>query len=40
MTGRLRRIAPLLIALVVALGLLGPCLMTYSMARPGLRRVW
>src|SRR5207244_3941279 len=26
--------------LAVALGLLGPCLMTYSMARPGLRRIW
>lgn len=24
----------------VALGLLGPCLVTYSMARPGLRRLW
>ena len=26
--------------LAVALGLWGPCLLTYSMARPGVRRVW
>jgi VanZ family protein len=26
--------------LVVALGLWGPCLLAYTMARPGLRRVW
>jgi hypothetical protein len=26
--------------LVVALGLLGPCLLAYSMAQPGLRRAW
>jgi VanZ family protein len=26
--------------MAVALGLLGPCLVTYSMARPGLRRIW
>ncbi|HEY6356217.1 MAG TPA: teicoplanin resistance protein VanZ, partial [Burkholderiaceae bacterium] len=36
-TARLSSAAELL---AVALGLLGPCLMTYSMARPGLRRVW
>lgn len=26
--------------MAVALGLLGPCLVTYSMARPGPRRIW
>jgi VanZ family protein len=34
------RLSPAVELLAVALGLLGPCLMTYSMARPGLRRVW
>ena len=34
------RLSPVAELLAVALGLLGPCLMTYSMARPGLRRVW
>jgi VanZ family protein len=34
------RLSPAAEALAVALGLLGPCLMTYSMARPGLRRAW
>ena len=34
------RLSPAAELLAVALGLLGPCLMTYSMARPGLRRVW
>ncbi|HSB98696.1 MAG TPA: VanZ family protein, partial [Burkholderiaceae bacterium] len=34
------RLSPAAELAAVALGLLGPCLMTYSMARPGLRRVW
>lgn len=34
------RLSPAAEVLVVALGLLGPCLLAYSMARPGLRRVW
>jgi VanZ family protein len=34
------RLSPAVELLAVALGLLGPCLMTYSMARPGLRRIW
>ena len=34
------RLSPVAESLAVALGLLGPCLMTYSMARPGLRRAW
>ena len=34
------RLSPAAELLAVALGLLGPCLMTYSMARPGLRRAW
>jgi VanZ family protein len=34
------RLSPAAELLAVALGLLGPCLMTYSMARPGLRRIW
>lgn len=34
------RLSPPAEVLAVALGLLGPCLVTYSMARPGLRRVW
>jgi len=34
------RLSPATELVAVALGLLGPCLMTYSMARPGLRRVW
>jgi hypothetical protein len=34
------RLSPAAELVAVALGLLGPCLMTYSMARPGLRRVW
>ncbi|MCG3188858.1 MAG: hypothetical protein LKCHEGNO_01048 [Burkholderiaceae bacterium] len=34
---RLSSVAELL---AVALGLLGPCLVTYSMARPGIRRLW
>jgi len=34
------RLSPVAELLAVALGLLGPCLMTYSMARPGLRRLW
>jgi VanZ family protein len=34
------RLSPAAEMLAVALGLLGPCLMTYSMARPGWRRVW
>jgi len=34
------RLSPVAELLAVACGLLGPCLMTYSMARPGLRRVW
>jgi hypothetical protein len=34
------RMSPAAELLAVALGLLGPCLMTYSMARPGLRRAW
>jgi VanZ family protein len=36
-TGRLSPVAEMF---AVAFGLLGPCLMTYSMARPGVRRVW
>lgn len=34
------RLSPAAELVAVALGLLGPCLMTYSMARPGLRRTW
>jgi len=34
------RLSPVAELLAVALGLLGPCLMTYSMARPGMRRAW
>jgi VanZ family protein len=34
------RLSPVAEMLAVALGLLGPCLMTYSMARPGPRRIW
>jgi VanZ family protein len=34
------RLSPAAELLAVALGLLGPCLLTYSMARPGLRRMW
>ena len=34
------RLSPAAEAIAVALGLLGPCLMTYSMARPGVRRAW
>jgi VanZ family protein len=34
------RLSPPAELLAVALGLLGPCLLTYSMAQPGLRRVW
>lgn len=34
------RLSPPAELLAVALGLLGPCLVTFSMARPGLRRVW
>lgn len=34
------RLSPAVELLAVSLGLLGPCLMTYSMARPGLRRAW
>ncbi len=34
------RLSPPAEVLVVALGLLGPCLLAYSMARPGPRRVW
>jgi VanZ family protein len=34
------RLSPAAEVLAVALGLLGPCLLTYSMARAGLRRVW
>lgn len=34
------RLSPAAELVAVALGLLGPCLMTYSMARPGLRRAW
>ncbi len=34
------RLSPPAELLAVALGLLGPCLLTYSMARPGLRRIW
>jgi VanZ family protein len=34
------RLSPPAELLAVALGLLGPCLLTYSMARPGLRRLW
>jgi len=34
------RLSPAAELLAVALGLLGPCLMTYSMARPGSRRAW
>jgi VanZ family protein len=34
------RLSPPVEVLVVAFGLLGPCLLAYSMARPGLRRVW
>jgi hypothetical protein len=37
---RATRLSPAAEVLVVALGLLGPCLLAYSMARPGLRRVW
>jgi VanZ family protein len=39
-TSTTARLSPAAELLAVALGLLGPCLMTYSMARPGLRRVW
>lgn len=34
------RLSPAAELAAVALGLLGPCLVTYSMARPGLRRLW
>lgn len=34
------RLSPAAELLAVALGLLGPCLMTYSMARSGPRRIW
>jgi VanZ family protein len=34
------RLSPPAELLAVALGLLGPCLLTYTMAQPGLRRVW
>jgi len=34
------RLSPMAELLAVALGLLAPCLMAYSMARPGLRRIW
>ena len=34
------RLSPAAQRAAVALGLLGPCLMTYSMAHPGPRRVW
>jgi len=34
------RLSPATELSAVALGLLGPCLVTYSMARPGLRRLW
>jgi VanZ family protein len=34
------RLSPATELIAVALGLLGPCLVTYSMARPGLRRAW
>jgi VanZ family protein len=34
------RLSPPAELLAVALGLLGPCLVTYSMAQPGLRRAW
>ena len=34
------RLSPAVELLAVALGLLGPSLMTYSMAWPGLRRLW
>jgi VanZ family protein len=34
------RLSPPAEVVAVALGLLGPCLLTYSMARPGLQRVW
>jgi hypothetical protein len=34
------RLSPPAELLAVALGLLGPCLLTYSLARPGLRRAW
>jgi hypothetical protein len=37
---RAARLSPPAELLAVALGLLGPCLLTYSMARSGLRRVW
>jgi hypothetical protein len=36
----LARLSPVAELFAVALGLLGPCLMTYSMARPGVRRIW
>jgi VanZ family protein len=34
------RLPPTTEVIAVALGLLGPCLVTYTMARPGLRRIW
>jgi VanZ family protein len=34
------RLSPAADMVAVALGLLGPCLMTYSIAQPGLRRLW
>lgn len=34
------RLLPATELMAVALGLLGPCLVTYSMAQPGVRRVW
>jgi VanZ family protein len=34
------RLSPATELAAVALGLLGPCLVTYTMARPGLRRAW
>jgi VanZ family protein len=34
------RLAPTTEVIAVALGLVGPCLVTYSMAQPGLRRIW
>lgn len=34
------RLLPTTELIAVALGLLGPCLVTFSMAQPGMRRVW
>jgi len=34
------RLPPTSEVIAVALGLLGPCLVTYSMAQPGWRRIW